>query len=270
MTTRTLNDVFISLLHAVSSGNGPHFVTWDDTQQWPKDVLATLVKGGILKTSRPLQSIACDGCENRCYVDVHRLTDTRNQGARVFILCDHPDRQEQMGGIEVPPERLQQWKVTPHQLATLVANLLSLNSTAQESRDPSNIRVGMLKTRQGRRWISLNISPLTVEVNTHRVPLEEVVFFDDDVLTVDKQRIEGLAYKRPGSRSTYSPSTQKQEDRKRQTEAMHQQWRDEYRRLRRQYRSSMRYTDSWIARRIAKMEIGQARSFETIRRQMKK
>ena len=121
-----------------------------------------------------------------------------------------------------------------------------------------------------RRWLSLNKSPLTLELNDHRVPLEELLFFSGDSLAIDRERIERLIDKAPNQvEKSYTPSTKKREARKRNTEAMHEDWRQEYKKLRRRYSDTVRHNESWIARKIAKMKIGQGRSAETIRRKMK-
>jgi hypothetical protein len=178
--------------------------------------------------------------------------------------------QEQMGRLNIALVELQQWRVTPLQLAEVVAKLLAIESKAEDRIGRSNIRVGMIKGKNGRRWLSLNKSPLTLEVNGHLLPLEEVLFFENGVLTIDRRRIDQLVNKASGTvGEKYKPSTEKREDRKRKTEAMHEDWRETYRKLRHQYPNTASHPDTWVASKISKMDIAQGRSPQTIRRRMK-
>jgi len=98
--------------------------------------------------------------------------------------------QDQMGRIPIPSERLQQWKATALQLARVVVVLLAIESKAEDQHGQTNIRIGMINGKKGRRWLSLNKSPLTLEINNHRLPLEEVLFFEHDMLAIDRGHID--------------------------------------------------------------------------------
>ena len=96
-------------------------------------------------------------------------------------------------------------------------------------------------------------------------------YFEEGALAIDRRRIESLANKSPGKAAgPDNPSTEKREARKRHTEAMYEDWRQMYPTLRHQYPDTVHYNDSFLARKIAKMEIGQGKSPETIRRRMKR
>ena len=77
------------------------------------------------------------------------------------------------------------------------------------------------------------------------------------------------ADKAPSSRKKYKPSTEKREAGKRKTEAMYEDWREEYLKLRRKYPNTASHSDNWIALQIAKLDIAQGRNSETIRKNMK-
>lgn len=266
----TLNDVLLSLLEAMGTTGETHLVGWDTVQQWPDGALNRMVERGILTTATPAQSIECHGCENRCFMEVRQLSGPGTKAKRAFVVCDDPEMQGQMGRIAIPPERLQQWKATALQLAQVVAGLLSVECKAEDRHGQANIRVGMVKGKNGRRWLSLNKSPLTLEINDHHLPLEEVLFVDNGALAIDRVRIDLLTDKAPASTGKkYQPSTEKREAGKRKTEAMREDWRDEYLRLRRKYPDTARHSDSWIAKQIAKLDIAQGRDSETIRKNMK-
>ena len=267
----TLNDVLLSLLEAMDATGETHLVDWDTVQHWPKDALDTLLKAGILTNAKPALSVECLECDNRCFMDVHQLSGSDNKAVRSFIVCDDPEMQGQMGRIEIPLKRLQQWKVTRFQLARVIAGLLGIECKAEDRHGQANIRVGMVKGKNGRRWLSLNKSPLTLEVNDdHHQPLEEVLFFEDGALAIDRMRIDQLIDKAPASTGKkHKPSTDKREAGKRKTEAMYEDWHEEYVKLRRKHPDTVHHSDNWIAKQIAKMDIAQGRDSETVRKNMK-
>jgi hypothetical protein len=266
----TLNDVLLSLLEAMGTTGETHLVGWDSVQQWPEGALGKLLEAGILTKTKPAQSIECRECANHCFMAVHQLPGGNNRPSRAFIVCDDPEMQGQMGRIAIPADRLRQWKVTALQLTQVIAGLLGIECKAEERHGQTNIRIGMVKGKNGRRWLSLNKSPLTLEVNDHHLPLEEVLFFEHGALAIDRERIELLLDKTPASSGKrYTPTTEKREAGKRKTEAMYEDWHEEYLRLRRKHPDTARHSDSWIAKQIAKLDIAQDRDSETIRKNMK-
>ncbi|MEW8014885.1 MAG: hypothetical protein AB2807_08905 [Candidatus Sedimenticola endophacoides] len=266
----TLNDVLLSLLEAIGATGEPHVVGWDAAQQWPDGALAKLLGAGILSKAKPALSIECRECANRCFMEVHQLPGRDKKPTRAFIVCDDAEMQGQMGRIEIPLERLQQWKVTALQLARVIAGLIGIECKAEDRHGQGNIRIGMVKGKNGRRWLSLNKSPLTLEINDHQLPLEELLFFKDGALAIDRMRIDQLIDKASGSGGKqYTPSTEKREAGKRKTEAMYEDWQEEYLKLRRKYPDTVRHSDSWIAKQIAKLDIAQERDSENIRKNMK-
>ncbi|AFL73541.1 hypothetical protein [Thiocystis violascens] len=266
----SLNDVLLSLLEPVGTAGGIHFVTWDMAQQWPEHALDSLLRTGVLVPAKPAESVECRICVEHCDLDVHPVPGRDGDPSRIFAICEDPDMQDQIGPILIPPERLRQWKVAPLQLARVVADLLAVDSQIEDRHGQTDIRIGMLKGRKGRRWLSLNKSPLTLEVNGHQVSLAELLFFEDEALMIDRERIDQLLDTVPSSPGkAYRPSTEKRETRKRASEAMYEDWRDAYRKLRRQHPSSASHPDTWISQRIAKLPIAQGRDPETIRKNMK-
>lgn len=266
----TQNDVLLSLLEAMDATGEAHFVGWDTAQQWSDGTLGTFLATGILTTAKPALSVECQKCPKRCFMDVHQLPGRDNKPTRAFVTCDDPEMQGQMGRIEIPTERLQQWQVTALQLAKVIARLLDIECKSEDRHGQINIRVGMVKGKNGRRWLSLNKSPLTLEIYDHQLPLEELLFFEDGALAIDRMRIEQLINKASGSGGKkYKPSTEKREAGKRKTEAMYEDWQEEYIKLRQKHPDTVRWTDSWIAKQIAKLDTAQGRDWDTIRKHMK-
>ena len=123
----------------------------------------------------------------------------------------------------------------------------------------------MLKGKNGRRGVSLNKSPFTLEINGHHLPVSEALFFENDVLAIDENRIAQLLDKTTDGADKYTPTTAKREARKWKTEAMYEDWRAEYRKLK---KTNPGKSDRWCSLQIAKMPIAQNVSAERIRKMM--
>ncbi len=266
----TINDVLLSLIQGLKETGDRQTIGWHDIQQWPDQALEKLLKIGIIKPIKAAQSLECPGCENQCVMPIDHLKSGENKSERAFIICNNPEQQGHIGRIPIPLEHLQQWKITALQLAKAVGTLLGINCKEQDRHGLKNIRIGMLKSKSGRHWLSLNKSPLKFEINNHSLLVEEVLFFENDELCLDSLRIHLLADKPTTSKNgQYTPSTNIRELGKRKTAALHQDWNDAYINLRRQYPDATSHSDTWIAKQIAKKDIAQGRSVETIRKNMK-
>lgn len=267
----TLDDVLMELLSALGATGEAHLVGWPTVQQWPGNTLNTLLKNGVLTLAKQAESIECPGCDNHCFMDVLTVAASGGKPARACVVCDDPEMQGQMGKINIPLAQLQQWRMTALQMANVVAGLLGIESKAEHKHGQNNIRVGMVKGKKGRKWLSLNLSPLTLEINEHQIPLEEVLLFEGDTLTIDQQRINLFIDTTPcSSGKKYKPSVEKREAGKRKTEAMYEDWQEEYLKLRRKHPDTVKYSDTWISIQIAKLDIAKDRDAETIRKNMKK
>jgi isoleucyl-tRNA synthetase len=126
----------------------------------------------------------------------------------------------------------------------------------------------MLKGEKGRRRVSLNSGDLSLEINQHTIPVDEVLYFEDKQLVIDRYKIDELLNSEALNKSKkYTPSTNKREDRKLATQALHQDWKDAYLTLSVEYPNK---TNRWYAAKIAKMDIAKERSPGTIRKNMVK
>ncbi|PCJ51083.1 MAG: hypothetical protein COA74_01060 [Gammaproteobacteria bacterium] len=263
----TFNSALLSLIGQIGIINSHILIDWKTVQQWPSGALDSFIQTGLITTASRAKSIECHGCENHCYMDVLRQTGDNKLHNRTFIVCDDPVMQSQMGKIEIPLLDLQQWKSSVNQLASVIAGLLDLDHKIEYKPDQVKIQLGMLKGLKGRRWISLNTKPLSLEINSHNVPLNEILFFEGEELHLDHLRINDLLNRDSLNKAKkYEPSTKKREARKLETQAMYQDWKDEYIELK---KVNPDKNDRWCSLKIAKMGIAQERDSETIRRYMK-
>lgn len=259
----TFNDVLLELLAHLRAENKPIIISWNTVQKWPDVALELLLKAGLLMRTSAAQSIECHACENRCFMDVITLAHDDPAFTRAFIVCDDVEMQSQMGRVKIPLMRLQQWQGSITQLSKVIADLLGLKDKLTFVGDQSVIKLGMLNTCKGRRWITLNCLDLSLEANKYTIPVEEVLYFEDEQLLIDHNLINDLLNREPLTQGkAYTPSTNKREARKLETQAMYQDWNDESLRLKKLH---PRKSKTWRSLQISNMEIAKGRDSESIR-----
>jgi hypothetical protein len=181
----TFNDVLLELLGHLRAENKPIMINWDSVQQWPEGALNAFLQLGFLIPASAAQSIECNACENHCFMDVINLTHDDPALTRAFIVCDDADMQSQMGRVKIPLHRLQQWQGSLKQLSQVIADLLGLKDKITFIANQPVVKLGMLKAQKGRRWVTLNGSDLSIEINQHTIPIDELLYFDDKQLVID-------------------------------------------------------------------------------------
>lgn len=254
------------VLAAVEAGQGNTYIPYDTVQQWGMETITAFITQGLLKPASPLQSLECHGCEVRCYSDV--VVRPLKAGAmKAYIVCEVPEKQAEMGKVPVRVERLQQWQCNSLMIAQLVARLLGLDAGTLSATNSQPIQLGMLPGPKGRRWVSLITAPLVLEVNQQRVPISDLLFIDNETIVLDEPRIQQILTMDAGSAGKqYQPNTDKRESGKLKSQAMYQEWRDEYERLRKDHPGKGK---AWYAGKISKMNIARDRDAETIRKQLR-
>lgn len=262
----TFNDVLLELLAHLRAENKLIMVSWDSVQQWPEGALNAFLQFGFLIPAPAAQSIECNACENHCFMDVINLTHNDPALIRAFIVCDDAEMQSQMGRVKIPLLRLQQWQGSVKLLSQVVADLLGLKDKITFTANHPVIKLGMLKAQKGRRWVTLNGSDLSLEINQRTIPVDELLYFDGKQLVIDQNSIYDLLNSESLDKGKkYTPSTTKREASKLGTQAMYQDWKDEYLRLKEQHPNK---PDTWCAAKIFKMDIAKGRDAETIRKNM--
>ncbi len=262
----TLNSVLLSLYEHLNVSQGVVTLGWGDARTWQNHkALDVMIKHRLLKEKGKAQSLECIGCEYRCFEEV--LTVETNGMLRAFIVCHEPEMQSQMGRINVPLERLQQWQCSVLHIAKALQRLLHLDGDIKQGNDSLSIQLGMLKGKQGRRWVNLKTQPLQIEINQIEVPIDEVLFFENDTLMIDQVRIDDmLNSKEPKQGKRYIPSVENREIRKQETQAMYQNWRDAYKQIKVDHPDK---SATWISKQIVKLPIAEGRNEQTIYKNMK-
>lgn len=261
------NAVLGTLIDELNAGMPVANIGWRNVQTWPDGALDMFTRAGVLSNASEAQSLECQGCEHHCFKDVVFQIDESKSSKRVYIVCEEPEMQEQMGRIQIPLEHLKQWKISVNLIARVIAGLLGFDKKIEHKSGKESIQLGMLNSKNGRCRVTLNTDPLELEINGYAMPLEEVLYFENDELLIDRPQIDDYlnrASRKDGKQ--YSPSTDKQEARKLETDSRHQSWKDEYQKLRKIHPSK---SDVWISIKINNMPIAQGAASETIRKNMK-
>lgn len=261
----TFNDVLRALLVHLRAENKPIIIGWGAVQKYPEGALEAFLEAGLLMPTAAAQSIECSACENRCFMDV--IMDD-SALTRAFIVCDDADMQSQMGRVKIPLVQLQQWRADVRLLSKVIAGLLGLKDKIDFMDNQAVIKLGMLKTPKGRRWVTLNSVDLSLGINKYTVPVDEVLYFEGEKLFIDLDCVDDLLNRQPLSQSkNYIPSTNIREASKLGTQVMYQNWKDAYAQFKKQHPTK---SNTWYSIQIAKMDIANGREAETIRRNMVK
>ena len=274
---QALNALLQNLSQALKQGDDKVIYRLADIQQWQDVVLPVLLDYQLIKPISAAQSIECSGCENNCFMDVisYKIGNQIDEPTRSYIVCDDSEKQAQMGRIAVPQEQLKQWQVSIKNLAFLLAQLLGFKDVSFDNNTLKKefIPLGMLASSNGRKWASLHKQPLELDLNQVQIPITELLFVDNDKLTIDRPCIDAvLAVKQPIKTKDYQSNTDKQEQSKANTQAMYQSWQDEYEKLKRKNSNKpkqLQKAKGWYAYQISKLLIAQGRSKTTIERSLK-
>ncbi|GAB5498520.1 MAG: hypothetical protein PsegKO_08310 [Pseudohongiellaceae bacterium] len=253
------------LLASVEAGSGHAVLGFDDIHHWGSEARDSLVQLNLLAPAVAATSLECRGCEEHCFSEIMYSASVAGQ-SKPFILCEVPEKQAEMGRVAVQAERLQQWQCRTASIAQFLADRLGLDAVMDAEPDLQHIRLGMLTGPQGRRWAVLSINPLVLEVNQHSAPLEELLFVENDSVKLDTLRIQAfLAKDKQSTGKAYQPNQDRREARKQATEAMYQDWRDTHEQLLREHPGKSK---SWYSQKIARMDVGQGKNPETIRKRL--
>jgi hypothetical protein len=185
------------------------------------------------------------------------------QGLRAFVACE--DRN--FGRVKIPPVRLQQWRFGLDQLARWIADTLVLRFSGKRLDRGRLLELGLLSGDKRAQMLCLHTAEgLALVAGSNRIPLLDAVQCIVGALTLDSNLIRQLVDSSSTGDERYTPNTARREVRKLETVAMHEQWRKEYRTLKKRWPDM---SDVWHSQQIAKMECAHGRSAGTIRRNMK-
>jgi hypothetical protein len=108
---------------------------------------------------------------------------------------------------------------------------------------------------------------LELVAGQNALPFSELVRYAVEGYSVSVEEIRQLVDAATTRDPRYTPSNARREARKLDTQSLYEIWQKEYRALKKRH-SDM--SDVWYSKRIAKVEIAQGRSADTIRKHMKR
>jgi len=231
--------------------------------QWPRAAVKAMKSQKLIVRARPASSVICTGCESNCVMSVHTLPATSNAPSS-FIVCD---KRSDINRVPVPPRRLTQWQCNADLVSGFIASSLGLRGTDRHTDSAGRREIGMVYGDKRSQMLCLETSGvLNLIIGNSKIPLVELIEFRKGSYALGVVPIKRLADSATTADERYTPSIDRREARKLETEAMREGWRRKYRELKRE-RPHM--SDVWCARQIAKMEIAKGRDAETIRKRMK-
>jgi hypothetical protein len=271
-----VNQVLLLLLNSLSLKSHKLVLSLSSVNLWQEQAFTLMLDNKLITPVSKAKTIQCRYCEKNCTLDVIPQEYPNNK-TRHYAVCEDPFMHEQIGRMTIPPEQLNQWKISIKQLAVLIADLLGLPCDIRYKADQKSISLGALKSKAaGRKSVVLNVEPLSLIVNQSELLINELLYFDlnsSNKLILDKDKIDhALNIKQPPAVKNYSPNIDKKELRKAKTQAMYQSWQDEYEKLKRENPNKPnmpKKTKGWYAYQISIMPIAQGGTVATITRNLK-
>jgi hypothetical protein len=256
-------DALLELLERVGASQGAAaLVNEEELSRWPAEAVCALKSHKLLVRASPAASVVCPGCEQQCTMPVHTVSDGTGKAAS-FVVCD---KRDDINRVEVPPERLRQWRCGVEAVGAFAANSLGLRPENRRKIGDGLWELGLVRGKTRSQMLCLRSNEaLEVVAGNSAVPLAELVRSGMEGYSIDgevvRQRVDAATTGDP----RYTPSNARREVRKLETQALHEGWQKEYR-VQKKRRPEM--SDIWYARQIAKADVGKGRSAETIRKHM--
>ncbi|MDO7084484.1 hypothetical protein WNY51_02615 [Pseudocolwellia sp. AS88] len=258
-----VDQVLLLLLNSLSLKNHKLVLSWFSVNLWEDQAFSLMLDNKLITPVSKAKSIQCRYCEKNCTLDV--IPHSYPNKTIYYAICDDPIMNEQVGRMTIPPEQLNQWKISIKQLAVSIADLLGLPCDISYNADQRSIVLGALKSKTaGRKSVLLNVEPLSLLINQSELLINEVLYFENNKLALDKEQIDhALNLKQLSSVKPYRANTDKKEQRKANTQAMYQDWQEQALKL---HKLNPTKSKTWLSQQIAKMAIAKGKSPETIRR----
>lgn len=258
-------DAILELLARVGASNGAGvLVSEEELSDWPEAAVHAMKSQKLLVKASPSASVVCPGCEQESVMPVYTLTHPTRSPAS-FVVCD---KRDDINRVPVAARRLGQWRCGAEAVSAFVARSLGLRPESQHKTGDGLRELGLVKGKKRSQMVCLRANGvLELAAGNNAVPLAEVVRSGKEVYSVDGAVIRQLVDTATTADTRYTRSNARREARKLETQDLHECWRKEYRALKKR-RPEM--SDVWYAQQIAKTNVGNGRSAETIRRHLKR
>jgi len=114
----TLQDVLQEITACLDEGYST--LSWEQARYWPKGAIDTLEKAGYIKATTLAETVECPGCEENCFMPVNVYPVEEGKPFRPSVVAC--DKRDDIGLVQIEPERLQQWKIIQRNTEKLIVN----------------------------------------------------------------------------------------------------------------------------------------------------
>jgi hypothetical protein len=257
-------EVLVALVDRLGACGG-HAVLISEAELgcWPGEAVHALKSQHIIMKAKVADSAVCPGCEEECVMPVITLPGGEG-AARSFILCEQRDDTNR---VPVTTSHLLQWRCSLELVCGFVADSLGGQRGRLQRNQAGMLEIGLVTGTKRVQMICIEITDrVQAVVGQNKVDLTDLVVFEDGKYSVQQGMIQRLVDSSNTADERYTPSDIRRENRKLETKALHDSWKAQCKILSKKH-SDM--SDSWIAAKIAKMDIAMGRDKETIRKNMK-
>lgn len=257
-------EVLMELVDRLGAGGGDTvLISGAELGRWPGEAVQALKSQRIIAKAKAANSAVCPGCEEECVLPV--MTLPGGDGAtRFFVLCE---QRGDTNRVPVTTALLLQWRCSLEQVCGFVADSLGLQPGRWPRNQAGMVEIGMVTGKKQVQMVCLEITDrVQVVVGQNKVDLADLVAFADGKFAVHQGMIQRLVDSSNTADKRYTPSVVRRENGKLETRALHDSWKAQHKILSKKHPDM---SDSWIAGKIAKMDIAMGRDAETIRKNMK-
>lgn len=237
-------------------------VSEEELSLWPAEAVRGLKSHKLLVSASPANTVVCPGCERECTMLVHTVRAETGKAAS-FVVCD---KRDDINRVPISAERLRQWRSGAEAVGGFVAHSLGMRPESQRRAGDGLWELGLATGKKRSQMLCLRANgALELVVGNNAIPLAELVRSGEEGYSVDGAAIQRLVDTATTGDSRYTPSNARREAGKLATQALHKGWQKEYR-AQKKRRPGM--SDVWYSQQIAKLDISNERSAETIRKHM--
>lgn len=256
-------EVLIELVDRLGADGGATvLISEAELCRWPEKAVQALKSQRLITNAKAANSAVCPGCEEECVMPVHTLPTSG--AARHFILCEQRDDTNR---VPVSTDHLLQWRCSLELVCGFAAASLGLHRGRLQRNQTGLLEIGIVTGKKHVQMVCLEVADrLQVVVGQEKVDLAALVAYDQERYSLNQGMIQRLVDSSNTADERYTPSVVRRENRKLDTKAMHDSWKKECQRLKMEHPGK---PESWIAEKIAKMDIAIGRDKETIRKNMK-
>lgn len=185
----TLDDVLRELIGCLGARDDC-IIGWEQTRRWPKGAMDVFQKAGWLKATHAAATVECSGCEENCFMSVQFSAAPSGKTETPYVVCE---TRSEMGKVNIPHARLQQWQLTQAQIAKWISAVLHLRGKPEKDAASETVRLGSIQGNQRLTELHLDLNePVSLKASGHMLPLSEIAFIADGQPSIDRAAIAAM------------------------------------------------------------------------------